>query len=350
MTHTIQHSLFIFYYNEAVIESRNNVLYNTIVSQAAILKEKGIKGIYVSLKNAPFSPLSKDNAQLQNLIKVLDKLSQALHLPVALGDYRKDQFEYLKRVSAETTVRLFQNLNIALLFFNPASLKKELSVLLYDEDTVMVEKLAAELAKLGYSVVHAKDVEDFKLKSSAKKYDITITYTVINQTETAQKPSIGLSLSKQLILNLPVFMDTAVNSLVTITGLEAQKIKHEIRPFNDKLTVQPIIAAMKFKGDVSGIFFLIFPRELAATALEAMLGEPVDKDDTAAIIDGVAELCNIITGASKAIFSNKDIKVLFELPKTYVSLQVALNDTTGNTGIWIDMQLNDKPFYMFITK
>jgi CheY-specific phosphatase CheX len=107
---------------------------------------------------------------------------------------------------------------------------------------------------------------------------------------------------------------------------------------------------MKFKGDISGVFFLVFPRELALISLEAMLGEAVEYDDTAAIVDGVAELCNIITGGAKVIFSNKKLKVLFELPKTYLSLQVALSDTLGSNGVWIDMQLDEKPFYMFITK
>ena len=81
-----------------------------------------------------------------------------------------------------------------------------------------------------------------------------------------------------------------------------------------------------------------------------MLGETLEPNDTEAIIDGVSEFCNIITGASKVIFSNKNLKVLFELPKTYISPQIALGDTLGANGVWIDMQLADKPFYMFITK
>ena len=107
---------------------------------------------------------------------------------------------------------------------------------------------------------------------------------------------------------------------------------------------------MKFKGDLSGHFFLIFPRSVAILALEAMLGEDIDPNDSAAILDGVAELCNIITGSAKSIFSNKKLKVLFELPKTYLSLQLALNETSNENGIWIEMQLNEKPFYMFVTK
>ena len=294
--------------------------------------------------------MERENIHCVHLIQQLEKLSQTMRLPVALGDYKKDMFGYLKTISANTSVKLFQNLNIAILFFNPTACKKELSVLLYDDDQNNMDKISSELAKLGYSITFAHDAEDFKLKAIAKKYDMTITYTAINQTKCAVSTPKSLALSKELIMNLPVFIDTAVNSLVTITGLEAQKIKHEIRPFNEKISPQVIIAAMKFKGDISGIFFLVFPRELALIALESMLGENVEKDDTAAIVDGVAELCNIITGATKSIFSNRKIKVLFELPKTYLSLQIALSNTLGSNGIWIDMQLNEKPFYMFITK
>jgi len=350
MTHIIQHSILIFYYNETVFEGRNTILYNTIVGQSSFFKEQGIKGIYISFKNSPYSPMEKENVHLVHLIKQLEKLSQTMKLPVALGDYKKEMFTYLKSISADTSIRLFQNFNIAILFFNPSACKKELSVLLYDEDQNNMDKISSELVKLGYSITFAHDAEDFKRKAIARKYDMIITYTAINQTKSTSSEPKSLGLSKELVMNLPAFIDTAVNSLVTITGLEAQKIKHEIRPFNEKISPQVIIAAMKFKGEISGTFFLVFPRDIALIALEAMLGESVAKDDTAAIVDGVAELCNIITGATKSIFSNKKIKVLFELPKTYLSLQVALSNTFGSNGIWIDMQLNDKPFYMFITK
>lgn len=350
MTNTIHHSILIFNYNEAVLESRNTVLYNTILGQKVTLKEKNIKGVFVSLKDVPYTPLHKEDPNLAHLVAQLEKLSQAIDLPIAIGDYKRDVFPYLKKLSSTTSVKLFQNINIALLFFNPSALKKELAVLIYDDDQENADKISSELGKLGYSIVHAQDAEDFKLKASAKKYDMTITHTAINQTKSKASPSQSLALSRQLIINLPVFIDTAVNSLVTITGLEAQKIKHEIRPFNEKIPPQVIIAAMKFKGDICGAFFLIFPRELALVALEAMIGERLEADDTAAIVDGVAEFCNIITGSAKAIFSNKQLKVLFELPKTYLSLQIALSDTLGSNGVWIDMQLDEKPFYMFITK
>ena len=258
MTSIIQHSILIFNYNETILESRNTVLCNTILGQKVTLKEKGIKGILVSLKDAPYSPLVKqENPNLENLVAQLDKLSHSIDIPIAIGDYKRDTFSYLKKLSSDTSVKLFQNINTALLFFNPSALKKELAVLIYDEDRENADKIASELVKLGYSIVHAQNAEDFKIKASAKKYDMTITHTAINQNKSKSSTTQSLGLSKQLVLNLPVFIDTAVNSLVTITGLEAQKIKHEIRPFNEKIPSQVIIAAMKFKGDISGIFFLI---------------------------------------------------------------------------------------------
>lgn len=348
MTHTIQNSIIIFHYNEKIEEHKNIVLLNTLLNFKSLIVEKQIKGIFVSIKNVPHC---KENIHFEDFLKQLDKASQKLNISIAIGDYDKATFDKLKPLTAHTQIKLFQDIAAATLFLNPRSFKKQLSILLYEEDIQNADKLASELVKLGYVVVHAQDLVDFKQKASLKNYDMTITQNAINLKESTLNPvAKSLSLSKQLILNLPIFIDTAVNSLVTITGLEAQKIKHDIMPFNEKLDREVIIAAMKFKGDISGSFFLIFPRDIAIIALESMLGESIDSDDIDSITDGIGEFCNIITGSAKAIFSNKDIKVLFELPKTYISLKSAMNDTSGDNGIWIDMQLNGKPFYMFVTK
>lgn len=347
MTHSFQNSLLLFNYDDAVEENRNNVVYNTLLSLHATLQEKESKGIFISLKNAP--RLNNDH-HLEHLVKQMDKLSLKLKIPVALGDYKRETFAYLKKISAHTQVKLFQNINAAVLFLNPRFFKKQLSVLLYDEDEANADRLSAELLKLSYSVTHTKTIDDFKAKASAKVYDMTITQNCLNLAKSSLAAQPSLSLSKELILNLPVFIDTAVDSLVTITGLEAQKIKHAVREFDTQIDSNILIASMKFKGDISGNFFLVFPRSLAQAALEAMLGESVDGDDTTALVDGIAELCNIITGGAKTTFSAKQIKVLFELPKTYISLQLALKDTSEGNGIWIEMQLQNKPFYMFVTK
>ena len=347
MTHSIHHNLLVFHYSEAVEKRHSVIVYNTLLNHYETSKDKVIKSVFISLKH---SANVSHNHFLDHLVKQMDKLSQKISLPVVLGDYKKETILHLKSLSASTQIKLYQNFNTAVLFLNPHFFKKSLNVLLFDEDPTNADKLVAELLKLGYSITHAKSIEDLKTQATLKTYDMTITQNCFNQTKSSFTLQPNLSLSKELIINLPVFIDTAVDSLVTITGLEAQKITHAIKSFEQQFDTNVIIASMKFKGDLSGHFFLVFPRSVAAIALEAMVGECVDANDSAAILDGVAELCNIITGSAKVIFSSKKLKVLFELPKTYLSLQLALNETSNENGIWIEMQLNKKPFYMFITK
>lgn len=348
MTHTIQNSILILNYDNALEETKNTLFANTIASFKALIEEKKIKGIFISLHHMTYT---KETPLLEHLIKQLSKVSQKIATPIALGDYSKALFHLLKPLSAQTPLKLFQNINTATLFLNPKSFKKDLCVLLFEEDPTNADKLSTELGKLGYTIIHAKDMEDFKHKASLKNYDITITQNAFNlsanEHASTQK---SLGLSRELIINLPTFIDTAVNTLVTTTGLEAQKIKHEIRPFNEKISEPSIIAVMKFKGAISGSFFLIFPQDVAIIAIDSMLGESINPEDTAAITDGVGEFCNIITGATKATLSNKEVKVLFELPKTYTSLKSAMGQVSCGNGIWIDMQLNSKPFYMFVAQ
>ena len=78
MTHSFQNSLLLFNYDDAVEENRNNVVYNTLLSLNATLQEKESKGIFISLKNTPYSPLVKEDPQLALLVKSLDKL-HAIH-------------------------------------------------------------------------------------------------------------------------------------------------------------------------------------------------------------------------------------------------------------------------------
>lgn len=347
MTHLFHHSLLIFEYDETVEERRNSIVYNTLLSLRSTLKEKEIKGIFISLNH---SPHIKNNLYLSHLIQLMDKLSQQLSLPIAFGNYSKETFIKLKSTSAQTQIKLFQTLQTALLFLDPTSHKKALSLLLFDEDKDNADRLSTALVKQGHSINHAQSMEELKAKAAAKAYDMTIAQNCLNLEKSMTPVQPTLNLSKELIVNLPIFMDTAVEVLMMTTGLDVKKIKHSVRSIDYPFDSSIIMASMKFKGDMVGNFFLIFPRYVAQSALEAMLGEKVDATETTAIVDGVAELCNIITGATKSHMSAKNIKILFELPKTYLSLVVAQKDIGYENGIWIEMQLNAQSFYMFVTK
>ncbi len=341
---TIQDEMIIYGYEGALDEHRNKMLLSAMQTQANLIKEKGLKGILVSMQQTQYG---EGEERILELIRALDRKSQVMKIPICLIDYTVPAYQLLKRLTKETCVKLFKNSSSARLFLDPKGFKGRLNILIYDRDVQNSQQLAAELSKYGYTVKVAMKADEFKRLGSEQRYDMIITQSALNQ-EIKQKKG-TLSLSKELIVNLPVFMDTAVETLVTFTGLEAQKSAHAIKRFQTDLPSSIICSVMRFKGDLQGSFVLVFPRDIAAIAIESLLGEKVEEDDTATIMDGVGEFCNIITGSTKTALVSKNIKVLFDLPKNFTSLEAIQKDVGENSGVWIDMQLADRPFYMFIT-
>lgn len=346
--HSKKSNLIIVNYNGMIHTRSNELLENSITYQLKITKEKNIKGVLVSLKGAIYD---NDSASVADMIKHLEKLNKRLGMSISIIEYSIDLFHILKKLTKRSKVKLFKNLSAANLFLNPKEFKEGMTVLVYDKDEENSKKLSRELSRYGYTVVRAKDANDFKTLVHKADYEIVITHSALNMDFSGEKaPKSVLALSKKLISNLPVFMDTAVETLVNFTGLEAQKSAHTVKVFDTKLEINIICAVMQFKGDIDGFFTLVFPTNIAVITMEALLGESVAEDDVETLKDGVGEFCNIITGSIKTVLSKKDIKMTFDLPKTYASLEETDGFIGHNNGIWIDMQLAGKPFYMFITK
>jgi len=159
-----------------------------------------------------------------------------------------------------------------------------------------------------------------------------------------------LHLSKKLIINLPIFMESAVKTLASFTNLETKKLSHEIKKFDANLDGKHIIAIMQFSGDFDGSFILIFSNDIAILTLESLLGEKINPNDFNVLKDGVGEFCNIIMGSIKTALSKEDINIIFELPKTYISLRTVQDVILEENGVWVNMLLSKMPFYMFIGK
>lgn len=342
---SIKDSIVFLNYPGVVSDRNTKLLYQELLKLRETLTERNILGIYICIKDKSF-----DEASLEAFIKELEKISKTLLTEIALGDYTRIFYEKLRTLTLNTHIKLFKTTNIARLFFNPKIFTKKLKVLLYDDgDEQEVDKQASLLAKFEHSIVYAHSVKEFQEKLDNHEVDLAISQTKINQVLDKSKAQVQVGLSKNLVTNLPFFIDTAVDNLEMLTGLKANKIAHAITPFNTDLK-EVVSSVMKFKGDVEGNFVLIFPKNLALQAIEAMVGEKLEESDHAGISDGVGEFCNIITGSTKTLFSKKDIKVLFELPKTFTNMTTTKNMIGDSSGIWIDMQLEEKPFYMFISK
>jgi CheY-specific phosphatase CheX len=333
-------------YDGQISDEKNISFSHTIKKQIDSTGKDKIKALFVSLKKITF----KDPKELALLIKHLDNDSKKLGITIGLYNYSQKVYKIAKIIAKKTSIELFNNLDTIRLFMNPKAFKKGLSVLIFDENKEDEGNLAHELSSLGYAVTKAKDETNFKQLLESKNYKFSVTQSFLGQKSSkTQESKPRLKLSKNLIINLPVFMDTAVETLVTFTGLKAQKLSHSITSFNSELVSDVVCAIMKFKGDLSGSFVLVFPRATAVKALEEILGEKINTDDTDTITDGVKEFCNTITGSTKTYLSKKSIKILFELPRSYTSIKQVNNIISDHNGIWINMQLDQKPFYMFIT-
>lgn len=333
-------------YSGVIQDSRTVLLASSITSEIASAKRK-VKVIFISLNSATYT----DNKSVAMMVKQINLLSQKIGVPIALIDYSDPLYQLLKVLTKSTKIKLFKNIRTARLFLDAKSFKKGLSILVYDEDELNSKSLSKELLHFEYTVVVAKNADDYRELMHKKHFDIIITQSTLNaDIENAKSSATALPLSKKLIANLPLFMDTAVETLVSFTGMEAKKSAHSIQRFDINMNTSAICAVMRFRGDLEGSFVLVFPKDIAIITMESLLGEKVDENDTKSLMDGVGEFCNIITGSTKMVLSNKGIKVLFDLPKKYTSLQATLDNIGDFNGIWVDMQLASKPFYMFITK
>lgn len=341
--------MLILSYNGLIEEPMVSSLINSITRQVDIISDKKVHAVLVSLKGAKYEEGVDESIHV--FIKKLNELSKKLKIIISFIDYSVPLYKHLKTSTKNTQLKLFKNINAARVFLDPKSYKNDLHILVYDEDEENSKELSKELAKYGYTVARAKNSSEFEELVKSYTNDIVITHSSLNAKSDYKNTQKGnLALSKKLIVNLPVFMDTAVETLVSFTGLEAEKSSHSIKSFDLALAKNINCAVMHFKGDLDGSFVLLFPIDITLIAMESLLGEKIDENDNASIMDGIGEFCNVITGATKTAFASKDIKVVFDLPKTYSSPEEMRNDIGNNNGVWIDMKLAGKPFYMFITK
>ena len=345
---SIKDKIVYFTYESKIDERSNRLLFQEIKEMKDALNERQLSGVFISLQNKKYNLDS-----LKQLVIELNKLSLTIKPPICIGEFTTVQYEFLKKETKNTYIKIFKTFGLAQLFLNTKNFKKQLKILMFDdeEDEEELDRQASMLTKYEHNILYTKNIKEFKEKISDPNINFAVNQTKINLLKETNEPKKkSFLLSKKLISNLTVFTDTAVENLETMTALKATKTSHTISSFNNEIEDNIISAIMQFKGDIEGEFVLIFPKDVALISIEAMLGEKLNENDIEAINDGIGEFCNIILGGVKTALSKQGIKVLFDLPRTYNSIKNTNNALPQNNGLWINMKLNSKPFYMYITK
>ncbi len=339
----------VYFTYEGKINTRNNkLLLQEINNMREAINSRKLSGLFISLENVTYELES-----LKELVKTLHKVKATIDAPVCIGEFTTVIYKILKKETKNTYVKLFKTFGLAKLFLNTKTFKKQLKVLMFDdgEDEKELDKQASMLTRYEHNLLYTKDMKEFKEKIFDPNVDFAVSQTKINLTEEKiENKKKSFLLSKKLVSHLTTFTDIAVENLETMTGLKATKTSHSICSFKKEIQNDVISSIMQFRGDIDGQFVLVFPKDVALIAIEAMLGEELNENDIDGISDGIGEFCNIITGGTKTSLSKKNIKVLFDLPRTYTSINTVISALPQNNGIWIDMKLESNPFYMYITK
>lgn len=345
---TIKDRIIYFTFEGKVDERHNRLLIQEIIEMKEAINSRKLSGLFISFQNVTY-----DLNSLKKLLLELQKIQSSINTPICLGEFTTILYNILKKETQNTYIKLFKTFGLAQLFLNTKYFKKKLKVLMFDdgENEEELDIQASLLTKYDHNILYTKDTKEFTQKITDPDVDFAVSQTKINlQKKEETAPAVKMALSKQLISNLSLFIDTAAENLEILTKLKAKKTSHTISTFNKDIDANIISAVMQFKGAIEGKFILIFPREIAVLSIEAMLGEKINENDTEAICDGIGEFCNIIMGSVKTKLSKTDTKVLFELPRTFTSIAAITNTLSQNSGIWINMELSNKPFYMYIIK
>lgn len=153
-------------------------------------------------------------------------------------------------------------------------------------------------------------------------------------------------LTKQLVAQLPVFINAAIETLSSLTGGDAKRTDYKVTQYN-KTTEPDIMGAMiKFEGDVNGIVALCFSKSIVKEASMMLLGEESQSDEE--LLDVICEFTNIIAGRSKAVLSEHNISIGISLPKAYKSEEELAATLSGKQGVQVNLLLNDKPLVLFL--
>ncbi|MBX7491132.1 chemotaxis protein CheX [Helicobacter turcicus] len=153
-------------------------------------------------------------------------------------------------------------------------------------------------------------------------------------------------LTKQLVAQLPVFINAAIETLSSLTGGSAKRTDYKVTPYNKTSQTDVMGAMIKFEGDVSGLVALCFSKSIVKEASMMLLGEESQSDEE--LLDVISEFTNIIAGRSKAVLSEHNVSIGISLPKAYKSEEEIAITLSDKQGVQVNLLLNDKPLVLFL--
>ncbi|WP_104721639.1 chemotaxis protein CheX [Helicobacter mesocricetorum] len=155
------------------------------------------------------------------------------------------------------------------------------------------------------------------------------------------------NLTKQLMAQLPIFINASLETLSSLTGGEVKRLDYKVKNYTQTGEKDIMGATISFEGDISGTLALCFSKEIVKEASTMLFGEESQSDEE--LLDVISEFANIIAGRSKALLAEHNISIGISLPKSYSNEEEMANLLIDKQGVQINLALNDKPLNLFLT-
>ncbi|MDE5591895.1 MAG: chemotaxis protein CheX [Helicobacter sp.] len=155
-------------------------------------------------------------------------------------------------------------------------------------------------------------------------------------------------LTKQLVAQLPIFINASLETLSSLTGGEVKRVGYQITTYTQIGEGHIMGATIGFEGDVSGTLAIFFSKAIAKEASAMLFGEEMESDEE--LLDVISEFANMIAGRSKALLAEQhSLSIGISLPKAYQNEKEIENSLMDKQGIQINLTLNGKPLIIFLT-
>jgi len=203
--------------------------------------------------------------------------------------------------------------------------------------------------KLGEQVKKDFETAGFLFKKALD--DVWTDEDILKESKSAasiNKKEKKRTLSKQTIQALPVFIESAVETIEVMTGMKSQKESVKMAKLNlGSLDGEFISSSMAFYGNIEGMIALIFRKDIAVKACSILMGSAVVTDDE--VLNTLGELVNILMGKSKIALAIKNTQVSMTLPRTFGSIDDISSVFGDKEGVTVEFKFGNSQFLFFLT-
>ncbi|HEX5671065.1 MAG TPA: chemotaxis protein CheX [Sulfuricurvum sp.] len=156
------------------------------------------------------------------------------------------------------------------------------------------------------------------------------------------------ALTKNLVNELPHFIDATVSTIAMMTNAKATKNSVNIQPLSVADSHDQYASSIGFYGAIDGLLILIFPKNIAKKACELLIGDANASEEE--ILDSLAEFVNIIGGRVKVLLSANKHHLDITLPRTYSDINTLLEIAQNKKGVQVDLSFEGEHFIFFLTR